>query len=402
MTDPRISVVIAFRNGAAYMPAAVASVLAQDVPLEIILVDDGSTDEAPAVAQGLLEAHPEVAALVRQRNRGAAAARNVGLGLVRSPYVCFFDVDDTFAPGYFRAALELLDRTPDAVSVYPDVELVNMHRPVHPTQRMMIAGSISASLISRTAAVRRLGGYPVHQGLRGAAGGEDAVLRDSLGKLGRFLYLDHPYYRYLTQPGGHLDLFLDRTEVQEDGQVTFKWLTDEEQNGQLGAAVAAYRHQALVRSVAGLHEELLRVWRALEPIMPGLEGVGALLGWLGLHWPGRESIVALEGADGIGMAWLQELPAAAHAAPSVVTDGREGGDRRVRILLVDARDVERASTWLTNWAGCLDHGALVLLHGLDEAGHALLVASLVHSRFVRLLGNQDFALFHAPLEPASP
>jgi len=86
-----ISVVIPAFNAARFLADAVDSVRRQrPVPIEIIIVDDGSTDETPAVVARL---GPPVRGL-RQVNRGPAAARNAGFALARGQAIAFLDADD--------------------------------------------------------------------------------------------------------------------------------------------------------------------------------------------------------------------------------------------------------------------------------------------------------------------
>jgi glycosyltransferase involved in cell wall biosynthesis len=91
----RISVVIPTYNSAAYLPAAIESVLNQTLPpLEVIVVDDGSTDESAAAVRRF----GDRIRWVSQENRGPAAARNRGLSLARGDLVAFLDADDVWLP----------------------------------------------------------------------------------------------------------------------------------------------------------------------------------------------------------------------------------------------------------------------------------------------------------------
>jgi glycosyltransferase involved in cell wall biosynthesis len=90
---PTVSVVVSCYNYAAFLPAAVESALRQTYPsVEVIIVDDGSTDDTPAVA-ARLAADPRVR-YVRQEHRGQAAAKNTGIGLATGAFVAFLDADD--------------------------------------------------------------------------------------------------------------------------------------------------------------------------------------------------------------------------------------------------------------------------------------------------------------------
>lgn len=91
-----ISVVIPLYNYVAFLPAALSSIRAQVQPVhEIILVDDGSTDEA--VATMLRTLGPEISVL-RRPNGGPAAARNTGLEHAGGDLIAFLDADDLWAP----------------------------------------------------------------------------------------------------------------------------------------------------------------------------------------------------------------------------------------------------------------------------------------------------------------
>lgn len=90
-----ITVIIPVYNGAKYLAAAMYSVLAQTVqPLEILIIDDGSTDATASVAQGFA---PPVR-YAHQPNGGAAAARNRGLALAEGALIAFLDADDLWEP----------------------------------------------------------------------------------------------------------------------------------------------------------------------------------------------------------------------------------------------------------------------------------------------------------------
>jgi glycosyltransferase involved in cell wall biosynthesis len=93
--DPLVSVVVPTFNQAAYLSDCVDSVLAQTYqPIEIVVVDDGSTDATPDVLAGY-EARIRV---IRQENHGAANALNNGIRASRGAYVCWLSSDDAFVP----------------------------------------------------------------------------------------------------------------------------------------------------------------------------------------------------------------------------------------------------------------------------------------------------------------
>jgi glycosyltransferase involved in cell wall biosynthesis len=109
---PAVSVVIPCYNLGTYLYQAIDSVFAQTFQdFEIILVDDGSTDEFTRLAIDSLDC-PKTR-LVRQENQGLPGARNAGIRLAAGRYICCLDADDRLRPGYFAAAVPFLDSQPE-------------------------------------------------------------------------------------------------------------------------------------------------------------------------------------------------------------------------------------------------------------------------------------------------
>lgn len=110
MEKPLVSVIMPVYNGAAYIRQAVDSVLAQDVPLEILVIDDGSTDDTALV----LEAYSNLENfyyICNDSNMGAAASRNRGIQQAAAPYVAYLDADDWWETGKLSRQLERLKET---------------------------------------------------------------------------------------------------------------------------------------------------------------------------------------------------------------------------------------------------------------------------------------------------
>jgi glycosyltransferase involved in cell wall biosynthesis len=112
---PEVSVVIPAFNAARYLPAALESVLTQNVrDIEILVVDDGSTDDTEA----LLRRYDAPVRYLRQENQGVSVARNLGIQKSRGRFVGFLDADDTWLPGKLERQLEALRATPGVRACY--------------------------------------------------------------------------------------------------------------------------------------------------------------------------------------------------------------------------------------------------------------------------------------------
>ncbi len=114
LDEPLISVVIPCYNHAHFLAEAIESVRAQSYPrIEIVVVDDGSTDQTAEVARR----YPGLRYL-RQRNQGLAAARNAGLHASTGRYLVFLDADDRLLPGALHAGRECLQEHPSCAFAF--------------------------------------------------------------------------------------------------------------------------------------------------------------------------------------------------------------------------------------------------------------------------------------------
>src|SRR5258706_3665809 len=97
--NPLISVVMPCYNAASYLTEAVASALRQTYGnLELILVDDGSTDASPGIADNLARQYSGRVTLLRTLRLGPYPARNLGLQSARGEFIAFLDADDWWEP----------------------------------------------------------------------------------------------------------------------------------------------------------------------------------------------------------------------------------------------------------------------------------------------------------------
>jgi len=118
---PLISVIIPVYNGARFLADAVSNVLAQDYPsLEIIVVDDGSTDDIAGAVSRL----PVDVRFFRQENAGPAAARNRGLRDASGQFIAFLDVDDLWPAGNLAMLSRVLAAEPGLMVVHGHAQML--------------------------------------------------------------------------------------------------------------------------------------------------------------------------------------------------------------------------------------------------------------------------------------
>jgi glycosyltransferase involved in cell wall biosynthesis len=115
--DGDVAVVIPAFNGGEFVEAAIDSVLQQtSPPAEIIVVDDGSTDDTPERVSEVSRSYPRVR-LLRQPNQGVSAARNAGVRSTSAPLVAFLDCDDVWYPQKLASQVGYLRDHPQCVVV---------------------------------------------------------------------------------------------------------------------------------------------------------------------------------------------------------------------------------------------------------------------------------------------
>lgn len=106
---PLVSIVIPCFNAAAWIGETIASAMDQgDVPLEIVLVDDGSTDDSVTIAQRIARERLHV---IRQTRQGVSRARNVGTAAAQGTFIQYLDADDLLVPGTLTAKVNALVTT---------------------------------------------------------------------------------------------------------------------------------------------------------------------------------------------------------------------------------------------------------------------------------------------------
>jgi glycosyltransferase involved in cell wall biosynthesis len=167
---PLVSVVIPTHNRWRRLPRALRTALGQEgVDLEVVVVDDGSTDNSPAVLRSVRD--PRVRVLRNETSRGVAAARNRGIQAADGEWIAFLDDDDLWSPQKLRLQLERAAAT-RADFAYagalrlrePDVVLGvdAAPSPVDFARQMLITNVLPSgpsNVVARADLVRRLGGF---------------------------------------------------------------------------------------------------------------------------------------------------------------------------------------------------------------------------------------------------
>lgn len=154
---PDVSIVICCYNYARFLPEAVASVVAQShTGWELLIVDDGSTDETLATAQRLRAQHAgRPIRLLTQPNSGISAARNTGARHARADALLFLDADDLLPPDTLARALPALRARPEVGFVYGGHQLFGQDWVYWPSVRFSLAHLLLDNYVQPPALMRR-------------------------------------------------------------------------------------------------------------------------------------------------------------------------------------------------------------------------------------------------------
>lgn len=111
MQNVKVSVVVPVYNVEKYVSECIESVLSQTLDgIEVILVDDGSTDNSGLICEEYAQKYPEIIRYVRKENEGVSIARNTGLELANGEFVHFLDSDDTVDETFYQKCYEIAQR----------------------------------------------------------------------------------------------------------------------------------------------------------------------------------------------------------------------------------------------------------------------------------------------------
>lgn len=184
----KVSVIIPCYNDGQYITKSITSVLKQTYPyIEIIVVDDGSTDEATKrILRGLVD---EKIKVIYASNQGPAAARNKGIALSTGEYILPLDADDIIAPTYIEKAVKAIEEDPTRGIIYCEAEFFGRQRgkwnlPPYSLKRMLVDNVIFVTALFRKEDWVLVGGFDVE--IKG--GMEDYDFWLSLIERGRAVY----------------------------------------------------------------------------------------------------------------------------------------------------------------------------------------------------------------------
>lgn len=120
-SSPIVSVVMPTYNRADLLPRTIESILSQDFDdLELLIVDDGSTDNTDQVIKGIQDRDPRLRYLQFVENRGIGFARQAGLQHVGGKYIALADSDDIWLPGKLKTQVDMLEKYPEIEILFAD------------------------------------------------------------------------------------------------------------------------------------------------------------------------------------------------------------------------------------------------------------------------------------------
>ena len=197
-----MSVIIPTYNRAKYIAETIESVLSQTYTnLEIIVIDDGSTDNTKEVVSKYV---PRIQ-YVWKENSERGASRNYGLQLAKGEFISFLDSDDLWLPNKIEEDLNVFEKYPSASVVYSDVILIDSAgKYLKPLKRKSYSGRVTERLLQgnfiimaahlvRTELVRKFGGFIEERELSGS---EDWEMWVRLSTITDFIYLPKVTAKY--------------------------------------------------------------------------------------------------------------------------------------------------------------------------------------------------------------
>jgi glycosyltransferase involved in cell wall biosynthesis len=159
---PSVSVIIPIYDSAKYLREAIASVLAQHYsPLEVLVVDDGSSDHGPELARG----YGAPVRVIETAHQGHPAARNAGVAASNGEFLAFLDADDLWTPDKLALQLGAFEANPSLDLVFGhmqnfiSLELTEEERAKIKCNATVLPGLLQGSMLARRASFERVGPF---------------------------------------------------------------------------------------------------------------------------------------------------------------------------------------------------------------------------------------------------
>ncbi|MDF2476827.1 MAG: glycosyltransferase family 2 protein [Sphingobacterium sp.] len=154
LKKPLVTIVIPCYNSERTIVDAVTSALSQDyAKIEVIVVDDGSTDNSGQLIKNIMNDDPRLS-YCYQENKGVSAARNRGLNLAKGRYISFLDGDDKLKSSYISLGLEVFESNPTLTLVYSNMELFEREKGLYPLPKFNVGHFLRSNCIPIFALVR--------------------------------------------------------------------------------------------------------------------------------------------------------------------------------------------------------------------------------------------------------
>lgn len=244
-TPPHISIIIPAYNHADYLAQAIDSVLAQTHPVEVIVLDDGSTDHT----RDVLARYTGRIYWETQQNMGQAATLNKGWNMARGEFLGYLSADDVLAPEAVRKCVAALLGKPSAAAAYPDFNLIDPQsgvvRAVHALDfefnRALLGNEClpgPGAFFRREAFLKTGGWNPAFRQMPDY----DFWLR--LGLHGEFIHIKEVLAGFRVHPGSQTYSIASLTRAEEPVAIISAILAD----AQLPAASSALRAPALANA----------------------------------------------------------------------------------------------------------------------------------------------------------
>lgn len=204
---PRVSIVLPVHNGATFLDDAIGSILGQTfADFELICVDDGSTDETPAILSHHAESDPRISIITNRPNRGLPGALNAGFAVARGELHSWTSDDNIARPHMLERLVQALDANPNSAIAHANYSVIDAQgtvigfQKVGPASEILFGNRIGAAFLYRAEVTRTLGGYDT-----ALFGAEDYDFWLRAARSFRFVRLDEDLYLYRRHDGSLTD-----------------------------------------------------------------------------------------------------------------------------------------------------------------------------------------------------